>query len=102
MSFKLYKFCKMTVLAMFCVLSLGGIFSGLVMLVMKSPEQQASVYAEKARLMQSQDIALIALSYRPYDVAMWNLLQDMKQQTKVVSVTKDSVSVLAASTLSSR
>lgn len=104
MSFKLYKFCKMTALAMFCVLSLGGIFSGLALTVMKSPEQHANLYASQARLVQSQEMALIALSYRPYDLAMWNLLRDMEQQTPthIVSVPRNSMPVLAVSNLSSR
>lgn len=104
MPFKLYKFCKIAVLTMFCVLSLGGIFSGLALTVMKSPEQHANLYAGHARLVHSQEMALIALSYRPYDLAMWNLLHDMKQQTPthIVSVPKNSMPVLAVSNLSSR
>lgn len=82
-----YQLCRKFVLSLFCILSFGGILSGMSLCLIKSPENQARDYTiladqylqqaihrndEFEHLLEaSENMALTAISYTPYDDKLW-------------------------------
>jgi hypothetical protein len=87
MPYTLFKIIRTSILSCLCLLSFGGIASGLILTVTKSPAQKAQHLSEQATynatqsdFSQAQINALYALSYTPYDPTLWTQLDFIKQQ----------------------
>ena len=90
MSYATFKFLKNAILSCLCFISLGGIAAGLLLTVTKSPRDHAEIYTVLSKdyiahsnFAEAQNMARMALSYQPYDMALWKNLEFITQQSGI-------------------
>ena len=82
-----FKIFKASILSCLCLLSLGGIASGLFLSVTKSPThnaqifiEQSLIHADKMEHTEAEIKAHLAISHTPYNLTVWAHLEQVQKQ----------------------